>query len=284
MRPEELAVIIETLSQGINPESSHLELKRQWGDIKKSKAKEEFVKDLTALANTRGDGNRHLIFGLKGRKIYNASLPTDESDIQQLVNSNVDPPFSFEVREHKFEDKTITVLTIFKSDNRPHIVKEHNKREGCVFVRRGSTITFANRNELDEMYSEREVRDSPDLRCEITSDFAGYADHRFGSYTLTGIPLDVMVFNTGGSRTTIKSLSVSFDGLDVPHVIIVDQEGRAREPDISLDGGEGQKLKIYLSLKHLMDKQQAVGSKEIILNLQDIHGNEISVQKTINIR
>ena len=284
MRPEELAVIIDNLRQGMNPEGPYLEIKRKWGDFSNKKFKEEFIKDLVALANTYGDRNRHLIYGLEDKKILDAPLPTDESNVQQLLHSNVDPPFSFEVREHKVEDKTITVLTIFKSDNRPHIVKEHNKRESCIFVRRGSTIAFANRNELDEMYSEREKRDSPDLGCEISSDGAHYGDHRIKNYTVMGIPLYILVSNRGGVRTTIKTLSVSLDGLDIPISRIVNQREEVQELPIPIDEGEGKGLRIYLSLKNLMDKQQSVGSKEIILTIQDIHGNEILAQKTIDIR
>lgn len=285
MRPEELAVIIDSLKQDINPEGPHLELKRKWGDFSNQKYKEEFIKDLAALANTYGDGDRYLIVGLSGSKLFNEPLPEDESNIQQMVSGNLDPPFRFEIAQHEIEEKFVSVITVFKSSNRPHVVKEFKKRKNCIFVRRGSTIAYANRSELDEIYSERYEKRESDLHCEIISDWASYADHRARNYSISGIVLEVEIFNKGDKRTTIRSVRAFIgDEVEVGDLIVEGPAGQIMKLTFSLDSGEGHRFKIYLPLNKLIPKTLALGSRKIILNILDIYDNTISAEKTIDIR
>jgi len=151
-------------------------------------------------------------------------------------------------------------------------------------VRRGSTIAYANRAELDEMYSERYEERSADLHCEIISDRAVYADHRFLSYTMMGIVIEIYVFNRGNKRAAIKGLSVLInDEFKVLSYKIKNQDGKPLDLPVTLDEGEAQKLTIYLSLKELLSKSSAKGERNIRITLQDFEGIEISDKKRVEI-
>ena len=79
--------------------------------------KKEFVKDISAIANTKG-GRGYLIFGVedKTRKVIgiNGKHPSEES-IFQIISTRCDPPVPVRYEEILYKDKLLIVLTIFKS-------------------------------------------------------------------------------------------------------------------------------------------------------------------------
>ncbi|MDF2877318.1 MAG: transcriptional regulator [Clostridia bacterium] len=115
--------------------------------------KKEFVKDVIALANTPG-GRGYIVFGIqdKTRKIVGIEDIPDhiEEKIQQtIVNRSVPPvPVMFELQ--KIKDKTIGILTVFKSMQVPHQMLQ----TGAFYVRRGSTTDKATRYEIANMLQQ----------------------------------------------------------------------------------------------------------------------------------
>ncbi|MCX7773143.1 MAG: putative DNA binding domain-containing protein [Clostridia bacterium] len=114
--------------------------------------KKELVKDVTAMANTRG-GRGHILFGVedKTKRILGVD-PTQfhEEQIQQIIYNRSDPPVPVNLDLVQIEDKTIAVLTIFRSHHAPHQIIQ----TGAFYVRRGSTTDFARRSELASMMQE----------------------------------------------------------------------------------------------------------------------------------
>ncbi len=114
--------------------------------------KKEFVKDVTAIANTKG-GRGYLVFGVsdKTREIVGISgkYPSEET-VFQIISTRCDPPVPVRYEEIIYKEKKIIVLTIFKSSQRPHQILQ----TGTFYVRRGSTTDVARRYEIASMLQD----------------------------------------------------------------------------------------------------------------------------------
>lgn len=114
--------------------------------------KKELVKDVTAIANSRG-GRGYIIFGVEDKTKRIIGIEPDnslEERIQQIIYNRTDPPVPVSLDLVKIKNKTVAVLTIFKSKHAPHQMLQ----TGAFYVRRGSTTDFARRSELASMMQE----------------------------------------------------------------------------------------------------------------------------------
>lgn len=114
--------------------------------------KKEFAKDVCAIANSKG-GRGYIIFGVKDKtkEIVGVSIrDNDEERVQQLAASRLDPPVPVRLETVEYQGKTLAVLTIFKSAQRPHQVIQ----TGTFYIRRGSTSDMARRHEIAAMLQE----------------------------------------------------------------------------------------------------------------------------------
>lgn len=114
--------------------------------------KKELVKDVTAIANSRG-GRGYIIYGVedKTKRIIGVDAGNFlEEQIQQIIYNRTDPPVPVSLDIVKHKDKTVAVLTIFRSKHAPHQMIQ----TGAFYVRRGSTTDFARRSELASMMQE----------------------------------------------------------------------------------------------------------------------------------
>lgn len=114
--------------------------------------KKELVKDVTAIANSRG-GRGYIIFGVEDKTKRIIGIEPDnslEERIQQIIYNRTDPPVPVSLDFVKIKNKTVAVLTIFKSKHAPHQMLQ----TGAFYVRRGSTTDFARRSELASMMQE----------------------------------------------------------------------------------------------------------------------------------
>ena len=114
--------------------------------------KKEFVKDVTAIANTKG-GRGYLVFGVadKTREVIGISgkHPSEET-VFQVISTRCDPPVPVRYEEIIYKGKKIIVLTIFKSSQRPHQILQ----TGTFYIRRGSTTDIARRGEIASMMQD----------------------------------------------------------------------------------------------------------------------------------
>lgn len=114
--------------------------------------KKELVKDVTAIANSRG-GRGHIIFGIedKTKEIIGIN-PEDfqEEQIQQIIYSRSDPPVPVRLDIVNIDGKSVAVLTIYRSRHAPHQMVS----SGAFYIRRGSTTDYARRAELASILQE----------------------------------------------------------------------------------------------------------------------------------
>ncbi len=114
--------------------------------------KKELVKDVTAIANSRG-GRGHILYGVADKtKTIIGIDPTifQEEQIQQIIYNRTDPPVPVSLDLVQIEEKIVAVLSIFRSRHAPHQIIQ----SGAFYIRRGSTTDYARRSELASMMQE----------------------------------------------------------------------------------------------------------------------------------
>ena len=132
-------------------ESEKLDYKQDF-QLDTETRKKEFVKDITAIANSKG-GRGYIIFGVtdKTRSIVGVSEkhPSEET-VFQIISTRCDPPVPVRYEEVIYEEKKLIILTIFKSVQRPHQILQ----TGTFYIRRGSTTDIARRYEIASMFQD----------------------------------------------------------------------------------------------------------------------------------
>lgn len=124
--------------------------------------KEEFLKDILALANSKENKEKYLIFGVKEenyiRKIegIDKSSVKDQAIYQQLVRENIEPDINLEIEFHEINQKNICVF-IIRALDKPYILKkDYGKYEkGTCFIRINTTTTRMLRKDFDEIYKQK---------------------------------------------------------------------------------------------------------------------------------
>ncbi|WAM34415.1 RNA-binding domain-containing protein [Caldicellulosiruptor morganii] len=114
--------------------------------------KKELVKDVIAIANSRG-GRGYIIFGVEDKTKKVVGIEDEgitEEKIQQIISSRCDPPVSIKFEIMEYEGKRVGILTIYKSSLRPHQMVQN----GVFYIRRGSTTDVAKREEIASMFEE----------------------------------------------------------------------------------------------------------------------------------
>lgn len=132
-------------------ESEKLDYKQEFSLDTETK-KKEFVKDISAIANSKG-GRGYLIFGVADKTREAVGIgekhPSEET-VFQVISTRCDPPVPVRYEEVNYKGKKIVVLTIFKSSQRPHQILQ----TGTFYIRRGSTTDIARRYEIASMLQD----------------------------------------------------------------------------------------------------------------------------------
>jgi len=124
-------------------EGPRIELK-QLINVQGEMAKEEFIKDLTAMANTSfGDG--YIIYGItdKGQVVGIPRRKGLEESLQQIASNRSHPPVEFLCEWVGVEGKSVFVIHVPESKIRPHATSKKD-----VYVRRQKIIDKATPPEI----------------------------------------------------------------------------------------------------------------------------------------
>ena len=160
MTPEDLDELLAELREGGMQESTAVEFKRCWYDLKLSPQQDEFIRDITALANAHTNDRRVIIFGLKPDGTTEAApLPEDESRLQdRLKRITPTPTVSFK-NVAISGGPTLSVAEVHPPLDPPYVAQIKDQHQ--IFVRSGSRTITASRNALDRWY--REAKKPPQL-------------------------------------------------------------------------------------------------------------------------
>lgn len=168
----------------------------QWVDFKEdyyvtgtAHHKSEFVKDIAGLANSRTDQERHYIFvgvtdegdlvGISEDQVEvdeedevteegsdengpNHIFSLDESDMQQIIDSNLSPTPEFSWHTYQHQGSNFGVLVITPLSNPPCVTNHNIKQDsvkklqkGLIFMRRGSSTEICVHEDLEKIIQYR---------------------------------------------------------------------------------------------------------------------------------
>lgn len=128
--------------------------------------KSSLIKDIVSFANCKEHGDKFIIFGVEDKtfkiKGMSGELP-DISEIQSLLNSYIEPSIKIELGSQIVEGKEIKYIKIKNCINKPYIIKKpYSKngktelRDGEIYIRKNATNSIATRNDLIQMFAEKE--------------------------------------------------------------------------------------------------------------------------------
>lgn len=115
-------------------------------------SKKELAKDICAIANSRG-GRGYILFGIedKTKKVIGINKEEfDEEQIQQVVSTRIVPPVPISVEVISLYDKSIGVIIIYSTEQKPHQIRE----TGSFYIRRGSTTDIMHKEEIASMMQD----------------------------------------------------------------------------------------------------------------------------------
>ncbi|MCP4502424.1 MAG: ATP-binding protein [Deltaproteobacteria bacterium] len=168
MVANEMALVVEELlykGEGANLDYKSQQYKFSSGS---NEEKSEIVKDILAMANAWGKGDRHILIGVKEQPGeaellgIQASDHIDDAHLQQLVNGKTNRPVHFQYASVDVKGKSIGLITIEEQSRPIFLKKGFGKCEkNVVYVRRGSSTTTADPSEIAQMGAA--VTQSPDL-------------------------------------------------------------------------------------------------------------------------
>lgn len=170
----------------------------QWIDYKQNysiggiaKKKAEFVRDIASLANTISKKkHRYILIGFddrgglvgidKSQKDYSGKGPKhvfcyDESDIQEIIDSNLEPAPNFSYYEYSEKGDEFAALIVRPLNRSPCLTsRDINDRsgnrllhEGLIFIRKGSGKKIAGHEELEDIIQVRIQQRREDILRDI---------------------------------------------------------------------------------------------------------------------
>lgn len=136
-------------------------------DLSNKEGKSELAKDVSAIANTPGNGSGYILIGLKdpesieedegiicGYDCY--SIDSFWGQVSQALTNYLDMPPRVKCHEviTSTNEKKVIVIEIFQSYSRPHSIKRSSEKikENQVWIRRGPHSFTANTKEIEEMF------------------------------------------------------------------------------------------------------------------------------------
>lgn len=153
-------------------ENEFLDFKLEIYDWKNLEKKEDFLKDVIALANSTAQGDKYIILGAKikenGERVLkgiDTKELKDSAVYQQIVVENIEPEISIEVKPIEVDGLTYGIVRIFNCNNKPYLLRKKygNLEKGYMVVRKGSRNTNISRYILDDIYNAK--------KTEINSEF-----------------------------------------------------------------------------------------------------------------
>lgn len=180
MKQEELLLL---LNKGEGP---RIEWKQQI-NIKGERAKEEFIKDLTAMANTSpGDG--YIIYGITdtGKVVGIPRKKGLEESLQQISSNRCHPPVEFFCKWIEVTGKNVFIVHIPESQLRPHATSRKD-----VYVRRQKIIDKVTPIEIHQMMLRGPRKAMPEPPTDLTVEHPAEEDIliQFRRYDLNFFPI-----------------------------------------------------------------------------------------------
>jgi hypothetical protein len=222
----------------------------------------DLIMDIMAMANSRHDGDKFIIVGVKDRpegKEIKGIKPDefiDSSIYKQVILHNIEPEIQFDYFKYEYKGVTLGIFKIYGTEDKPYMLKKKYERlnEGYCLIRKGSMNSLAKRSDFDYMYQNRgqfEVRFLEQILHAVHDAFSCAS-------------IEVAFSNTTDFPITIIS----------GELIIRDKQGKQKtnHPVFGLDEYVGSDFKLYLQPKSEVVGRLFVGFsafQPLLLNIDE---------------
>ncbi len=221
-------IIVQRVTQYLNQllsgqevENPKLDFKKSWYDLTSKPGINEFLKDTSSIANTFGpDG--YLIIGIDDKEKTQVDVSFSESGLKDtnelagIINKGVDRSFELNYFEERINGKTVGILHIPPSLDKPHVIRNYQtfygdgnlKKEEShrIFVRSGSTTKVSTKYDIVLMFYDRK-NIHPDYILDIFINEVRFLNSKeFGTFASCEITLE----NIGKRPASIKGFSLAF--------------------------------------------------------------------------
>lgn len=165
--------------------------------------KEALIKDIMAMANSKHEGNKYIITGIKDRPDGSREvlgIPSeelsDDSKYQQLIHNKIEPEIPFQYFCFTYQEKQLGIFEISHTLNKPFIVKRNlgKLQQSLCLVRKGSQQSPATRKDFDTFYTSKESFEIKILDSILYAvhEEEGCADLRVTFRNLTSSPVTLI--------------------------------------------------------------------------------------------
>jgi predicted HTH transcriptional regulator len=142
-----------------HPEGPKLDVKQQPWNLDTDGGKAEFIKDVSAMANSAGEEVGHIILGVTDAERTVVGVDRgllEEERLQQIVAEYIDPPFALSFTMRSLLGQSVGVISVPLSRQKPHLINRDigKLRQGTCYVRRGSITALARSSDIRKMVEE----------------------------------------------------------------------------------------------------------------------------------
>jgi predicted HTH transcriptional regulator len=141
------------------PEGPKFDIKQQLWNLDTSEGKAEFIKDVSAIANSPGQEIGYIILGITDADRSVVGIDRNllnEERLQQIVAEYIDPPFALSFTMKSLLEHSVGLISVPPSSQKPHLINRDigKLRQGTCYVRRGSITALARSSDLRMMIKE----------------------------------------------------------------------------------------------------------------------------------
>lgn len=171
--PDTLAKLLKKIIDA--GEASKIDLKSIF-DLSTAKHKAEFLKDVSAIANTYSyhyKNHGFIIFGAEKGNLMHTTFPDNDDHLQatidQLIRTNIGPFITTHLSIFKDDDKQWGVLVIPPTKNPPHVFIRNiqDRSRGEIFIRKGTTTEKAQPEDFSRFFQQHLEEYSHDFQQKI---------------------------------------------------------------------------------------------------------------------
>ena len=152
-----------------NSESYDVDFKKVEYPLGKVANKNEFLKDISAMANHPSNDKKHIIVGVVEKNgvaesFVNIPKLTDQAKYQEFIDNNIEPQINFQYKQVQFEGYNLGYFEISNNNQRPYLFKKNlqnpsNKnieyKIGDGYIRIGTSTRKMNRSDFENIYKTR---------------------------------------------------------------------------------------------------------------------------------
>lgn len=175
--------IEQSKNNDLDKETNKFDFKSKWYNLKDNIDINEFLKDITSIVNTIGPTG-YLVIGydeaakeISGANFKDSGLK-DVNELLGIIIKRVDRSFDIDFSELVIEGKSISVIEIPPSIDKPHVIRHYVSKKGhesknMIFVKNSTSTIVANKYHLDKMYYDRK-NIKPEYLAYLTSPMRGF--------------------------------------------------------------------------------------------------------------